>query len=437
MRDRRLLSACVLLLPGCSVFAEDYPEANATALAAFQHGDFEAAASAFAARSGALASDRFLSLAEQGMAWHVAGDLPAATGAWLAALEVLDGFSDRPTISGRSVAEGALSLVLNDKTLPYDGETFETCLLHAFLAWDYLRMGSLDDAMVEVFRGYALQQRDEERFQATYGMNRFARFVAAVAQEMDGAYDEALLDLERLAADVPENRCIQSALRRVRGLDAAPHASAERMRSELILVYEQSRMPAKVAQEITYPGRRTLGRFSVPAFGPARVDADGVRLWLDGADAGRSELLEDVALVARDNLDDRIGWLVAKSALRGAAKTIVIAQIADEVAEEHGEGTGLLFGILAGLLAASTERADLRSWLTLPASIQVLRVPVEPGTHEVALELLGPAGAERVSLGARAFPAGRKVFVAARSLGGRLYACAGAGSTVVWGTQVP
>lgn len=426
VRPLRLLCLAPLLAGGCSVF-EDYPAAAAGAVEAFQSGDFNGAAQQFGELEGALDSNQFLALAEQGMAWHVGGELERATDAWLRALAVLDGFADRPTISGRSASEATLSMVVNDKAMPYDGETFEVCLLHAFLAWDYLRLGSLDDAMVEVLRGYALQQREEERFAKTYGMNRLARFVAAVAQELDGAYDEALMDLERLHRDVPDNQAVAAALARVRALDAAPYSAPERRQAEIVVVYEQGRMPAKVEEGFTYPGRRTFGRFAVPAYRAAYVEPGQLELLVDGGARGRTEVLESVAAVAYDNLHDRVGWVTAKAAVRTAAKTIVIDQVADEIAEERGDGTGLAFGLLAGLLSSWTESADLRSWLTLPAAVQVLRLPLEPGTYALAARL---GSGDSVALGTWELRPGQKVFVAARSLRGRLYATASGAQSV-------
>ena len=164
-----------------SIFT-DYPEDAWFGLDAFEHGQFVSAADEFQQLNGTLESNEFLAYAESGMAYHVSGNLEAATNEWMKAVKVLDDYGDRPTISGRGLSEGALSMMLNDKATPYDGEGFEAVLLHGFLAWDFLRLNKLDDALVEVKRGYEFELFEEERFGTTYGMNRFARFVAALAK---------------------------------------------------------------------------------------------------------------------------------------------------------------------------------------------------------------------------------------------------------------
>lgn len=404
------------LLPACSVFT-DYPAEARAATDHFEGGAFEEAALAFEEDFGALESNKFLALAEAGMARHVGGDLDGATATWIAAGAELDSYGDRPTVSGRGLSEGALSLILNDKTLPYDGEGFEAALLHAFMAWDFLRLGDLDGAMVEVQRGYQLETIEEDRYATTYGMNRFARFVAALAQEFDGAPDEARIDLQRLAEELPEHPAVAYSLDKVQAL-RAPGRNEVAARAELVVVYEKGRMPAKVAKEFSYATRRTISKFSIPAFGPAALEPLTVEALLDGASLGRTHVLEDVLGVAHRNLDDRMALLVAKAAARSAAKAVVIDGVAEQVENEHGDGWGFVAGMVGAILIGLTERADLRSWLTLPQEVQVMRVEVPPGEHRLVLRA---SGSDEKDLGIVEFLPGRTVLIGARSLGGRLH----------------
>ena len=53
---------------------------------------------------------------------------------------------------------------------------------------------------------------------------------------------------------------------------------------------------------------------------------------------------------------------------------------------------GRLGGVLANLVTAATEKADTRSWITLPRTIQMARLLVDPGTHTVEIKCYGPGG---------------------------------------------
>jgi hypothetical protein len=417
---RSLAILPVLAAGGCSAsLFRDYPDTAWPGIEAFEDGDFAYAARRFADIEGTRGSDAFLGRAEAGMAYHVAGQLRRATAEWLEAAAILDGFGDRPTVSGRTVTEGALSFLINDKTVPYDGEGFEAALLHGFLAWDFLRMDDLDGAMVEVKRGYEIEQFEEARYGTTYGMNRFARYVAALAQEFDGRPDEAEIDLNRLAEDLgAPHPAVQYSLERVRGRDRRP---------TLVVAFERDRMPEKTEESLVFNTRRSFGQIAVPAFARDGGGAGGtLRVLVDGAEVGRTVLLEDVEEVARSNLRDRIGWVTARALARTAAKTILVDEAAERVEDEHGEWAGLLVGLFGSALNLASESADLRSWLTLPRDLQVLRVPVEPGPHALRLEWSGGAGGGRIQpwadLGVVEFEAGRTVLVGARSLGAALHA---------------
>lgn len=412
-----LIAMFALAGASCSSFYEDYPDTAWPGLDSMDHGDFQQAAEYFSGIEGTMGSDVFLGHAEAGMAWHVAGQLKRATEEWLAAAEILDGFGDRPTVSGRSMSEGALSMFINDKTIPYDGEGFEAALLHGFLAWDFLRMGDLDGAMVEVQRGYDIERFEEERYGTTYGMNRFARFVAALAQEFDGRPDEAEIDLVRLEEDAGTHPAVQYSLERVRG-GARP--------ATLVVVFERDRMAEKVERSMVFYTRRSMGQLAVPSFDESHGDPGALRVLLSGSDAGTTSTLEDVEEVARKNLEDRIAWITAKAMARAAIKTVIVDQAAEAVANEHGDWAGLLVGLLGSAVNIASESADLRSWLTLPREIQVLRIPVEPGLHPLRLELTSfPVGMGRgqpwADLGVVEFVAGGTVLVGARSLGSALY----------------
>lgn len=397
----------------------DYPDDAWIGLDAFQRGEFSYAADEFSYLTGTRGSNEFLAHAEAGMAYHVGGDFENSTKEWLAALKVVEGYGDRPTVSGRSLTEGTLSMIINDKTMPYDGEGFEVVLLHAFLAWDFLRLGDLDGAMVEVKRGYEFEQFEEDRYGDTHGMNRFGRFVAALAQDIDGQWDEARIDLNLLAEEVPDHPAVKHSLARIERL-RSPQRDQELALSEIVVVFELGHMPEKVAEEFTYSTKRSFGRFSVPRFAQVAHRRGALQVQVDERKMGHTVSLENIQLVGQRNLDDRVGWVTAKAMARSALKTIVVDGAAEAAEDEHGEWAGVLVGLAGSLLNTYSESADLRSWLTLPADLQVLRAHVEPGEHRVRVRV--GKNIPPLDLGIYSFEAGKPVMIGVRALGSRLFA---------------
>jgi tetratricopeptide (TPR) repeat protein len=77
--------------------------------------------------------------------------------------------------------------------------------------------------------------------------------------------------------------------------------------------------------------------------------------------------------------DRERGGIVARAALRAAAKYAVTKAIKDK----KGEVAGTIANFGASLL----ERADVRSWHLLPQEITLLRIPMATGTHQVRLAI--------------------------------------------------
>jgi hypothetical protein len=418
-------SCAVLLGLGASCSSTvlaDYPDQAFIAVDALEHGQFQAAAEEFSLLSGTFEGTQFLSRIESGMALHLAGDLEAATARWLDATATYESFGDRPTISGRSLTEGSLSLLLNDKTIPYDGEGFEIVLLHAFLALDFLRMGRLDSALVEVRRAQEFERFERDRYDATYGMNRFGRFLAVLAHEQAAELDSARIELEKLMADMPEHPALRFSEARLSARRSQDGREREYAKAQLVVFYERGRMPEKVSSEIHLQASHAFTRISIPSFGMPPASPSTVWVQAGERKLGRTEQLEDVLGVARHNLDDRIDWMTAKSVVRSAAKLILVDQAAEKVEEEHGSVAGALVGLAGSLFASATEQADLRSWISLPREIQVLRASLPPGEHRILLKAAG--GGETLDLGIVSFEPGRPVYVSVRGLNRRLHATA-------------
>jgi hypothetical protein len=105
-----------------------------------------------------------------------------------------------------------------------------------------------------------------------------------------------------------------------------------------------------------------------------------------------TESLLDVNEVAAQQLEAYMPWIIARAVVRRALKGGLAAgaEIGTTIAAEQsmggwagvaglGAGTGLNLGLTA------TERADTRSWSSLPAQVQVARLEVPEGEHTIEL----------------------------------------------------
>jgi hypothetical protein len=74
------------------------------------------------------------------------------------------------------------------------------------------------------------------------------------------------------------------------------------------------------------------------------------------------------------------------------AKTFARALLKYVAHHEAEENLGVWAGILANIAGAATEKADTRSWLLLPAQVQIARIHLPAGEYALCLEALDGRG---------------------------------------------
>ncbi|MBD3347936.1 MAG: hypothetical protein GF400_01920 [Candidatus Eisenbacteria bacterium] len=103
--------------------------------------------------------------------------------------------------------------------------------------------------------------------------------------------------------------------------------------------------------------------------------------------------------LARWTLERRLPALLARSAIRATTKTVSVLKAQHDREEKRDkrerEGDGgsvwtwladAIIDHVVPVAVAETEQADTRSWVTLPSSVWMARLPARPGRYEVTLE---------------------------------------------------
>lgn len=132
--------------------------------------------------------------------------------------------------------------------------------------------------------------------------------------------------------------------------------------------------PVKVPQVINFPSL-----------------AEGVTVRVDGQPVGTTATIVDVGAMAERQQQAHYPEVIAKAVARRVLKKGVI--YAAEEAAKVDQGSLLSLGVMAaGVAWEATENADTRCWALLPDTIQVLRVELPVGEHEVMLRPMGQGG---------------------------------------------
>jgi hypothetical protein len=327
-------------------------------------------------------------------------------------------------ISPESLAETLSSWTLNDTMTTYKGEGYERVMVHACAGLAYLADGRYDDARVEVKLANALLESEQELYEKEYAAGGFGHLLSALAYELEGDLDDAYIDYGRMAEKgVGDEFAGKALLRLARILDRGDDLERWRERygdetalpdgaAQVVVLAGVGLAPFKQEVSITLPAPEGLIRWTVPRYVERPQPVGRLVLSVDGAkESVHTVVVEDVARVSHENLEDRIGWMAARSAVRATGKYVLSKQLNDSA-----DGLGWIVG---SLFTLATEQADLRSWQTLPASWQAARLYLPPGEHRL---VLAADGGGRAVLGTYELTPGETMFVLARTLGTQVHA---------------
>lgn len=360
---------------------------------------------------------------DMGALFHYAGE-PDSSTAYL-----LDAEREIDDLYTRSVSLTALSMVLNDNVLPYEGEDFEKVLVNVFLALNFAEKGLPDEAVVEARKVDLKLRTYAQRYEGknVYQEDAFARYLAGVLYESAGELNDAFISY-RKAYEAYEQYAVHFAThapgfllddlvrtaellsfsqeaQQYRDRGGAPFQKTRRDWGSVVVVAYAGRGPIKTEVRPTVSIADDAGiihtfQVALPTFTPRFIggrfyDVD-IRSVTDSTVVieDRTEIAEDVTVIASRVLDDRLGLVYLKSGGRALlkflaaekAKSALKKKGEDEDGKKEGSGTtfvNILGSIAVDLLVGATERADVRTWRTLPAQFQLARIHLAPGTYRV------------------------------------------------------
>jgi hypothetical protein len=121
-----------------------------------------------------------------------------------------------------------------------------------------------------------------------------------------------------------------------------------------------------------------------------------VKASVNSRPVGATATITDVTLLARQQCDAMMPQTVARAVARRVVKMGVVYGTKEAAGFAKHEAASLAVD-LAGIAWEATESADTRCWGLLPDKIQVLRVELPEGEHEL---LLTPISANSSAVGA-------------------------------------
>ncbi len=420
---RFLLLTTIITLSGCS----SYPERMAVMKQDFVLGNYEKALSEIDDDDCEGGGEQLLCLLERATIKQNMGDFEGSNRDFETAYDLIRDYENRPTVSIRDMSAEVGAALYNETTLSYKGYGYEKFLIHIYMALNYLMLGDLEGAGVEIRRlderrkieieeheralRDAAEAAHEQNLQEdqlsdvssqiikAYGpaydlaesvsnlyLSAFGSYLSALHYDLDGDYSEALIDCRRIIAQVPN---FESAR-----IDAVSYGADDirlpaveldlNQRGDLLLFFQCGLSPVKKEIFIPIPTGDGWLAVAFPIYQTVPTDLKQAIVYLDGEEAGTTGMLSNIEAKQIRNLVDQIPVMIIRQAVRVIVKGVVLHQVSKE-AGGWGE-------LIMSIYNTVSEQADLRSWLLLPQNIQALRLYPPIGKHTVKIDLLGDSG---------------------------------------------
>ncbi len=310
-----------------------------------------------------------------------------------------------------SVSELASTLVVNEWAATYKGEYSERLWVHSYQMMNYLLLNQAEKAAVEARRALKVFSKYTKPLKNDW----FSRALIALSFEMAGQTNDAYIEYRKLYETYPQKEDLSFILHRLAyslgfseqaeeyksSLNVGETLTTEPGQGELILFIGEGFIPKKIsgdlfiypATRISWPQYKYDGRYGAPYF--SVQDKSSI--------VETTTISSDLSALASASLSDR--------GLSIATKQIARVGVKHAIVDEVGDSDALAGGLLQVLFFV-LEEADTRGWDTLPASLSMVRIPLEPGQHSIRVNNYNSSrsGGNTITLSNITIKPGQRIF---------------------------
>ncbi|HQS58527.1 MAG: hypothetical protein B7Y56_11900 [Gallionellales bacterium 35-53-114] len=396
--------ALVIILPGCATYSSGFAKVEQAAAVR----DLDGAVKTLDELK-LTGADEALHHLNKGTLLRLQGNYAESNKHFDIAKELAD------KLNAISVSEQLASVSVNDTMKAYEGLPSEQLMLYSFKALNYLQMSDVDAAAVEA-RQFDIKQSQiaKQNADAKYLSGAFVRYLNAMVYEAAGERDSARIELQKALdgykkqnSGFPVPASLTADLARIKAGKPAP--------SEVVFILQNGLGPSlhEATVRIANPNPQngsSLLSLAVPKLAKRSVPVARIELSAGSAVAS-AEVVEDVNDIAEKSLNDRLPGITARAVARMVVKNAAVGETKKR-SNELG-AFGLLANIAMDVGSAVSERADTRTWSLLPGVINMARLPLPAGKHDITATYYSESGAV---LATRVFKdieikPGRKAFV--------------------------
>ncbi len=310
----------------------------------------------------------------------------------------------------KDMVESSISMLTDDQRLAYAGESYEKVLTRVFLSLANLMNDGQDaeaySLQINAKQEELLQQaagKQVENAQAAYTPLAIGPYLHGMIRESSfGNYDDASRAYNQVVSWQPQFQAGKADLARAQnGVHSRPGYGVLYVFTLVNRgpVKEQvAEIPTTAALLIADRILSLVGQYDVPpTLAPIKIprvvvpprEVDYVAVVADGASAGRTETICDVADLALRQEAVELPYVMARAVARRLVKKAAVYATKDVVEADNPLADLALSAV--GVAWEATEAADTRCWGLLPREVQVARVELAAGSHDIQLTPVLPS----------------------------------------------
>jgi len=389
-------------------------------------------------------ADKTLYMLERGRISQLQGDAKASIEDFALAMRTEAAADEKARISASDTAAKGAALLTNDNAIPYRASSYERVMMHHYQAINYLMQSDVEGAGVEIRRA-ALEQSEalerhhkeianaekaareknynpalhrsqvNQHFEAMYTaagevknsfQNAYTFYLSGVIYELLGEPNDAYIDYKKAFEIFPNNTVLQRDLLRLSkalGFSqdyeqfsarfSASNTEISAVKGELVILYEEGYVPLKEEVAIPIGTRNTIHTVAFPIYRDLSRQAGALSLSSERGFIANTSLICDFRALAAKDLQEKIPAMMIRQVLRLVTK--------DSMRKTAGDNFGAVGSIASIIFNVVSERADRRSWLTLPRTAQILRTRLPVGQQLLTLSS-STGGRDQISVNIRA-----------------------------------
>lgn len=401
----------IIYLQGCTII-RDYDKELTGISQNIHSGDVDSALTRLESNNKTKDKD-LLYFMEKGELLRLKGDLQASQSAWMYADQKIQAWEDTVKADPAKYVNNVVAFLLNDKVRRYEGYDYEKVMLTNQMALNYLAMGDWASARVAIRQSHErealiaqvhdlLYLKQEQAVKnkgvetqisdlngypiATLNIpsvinlknsyqSAFSHYLAGYIYEALGERDLAAPGYRNAIELRPDIPILKNAL-----ANLTQNIDRPANQSDVLIIMQSGLAPKRSSLRLNIPLSTNEGiidiAISLPVIDQASFGSPYNSVFINGKAYVLTEItnIEDMS---RRALRDELPGILLRTSVRATARAVAQEQLNKNV----NPWAGFAFGLVGAFL----EQADLRTWRTLPNSMQIARLNLPKGEQTIGL----------------------------------------------------